>query len=263
MKEFKVLATLHKVLLILSMIVVSPRVGANISISILNLDDRIVQLQKITQNTLNLSIVKMTLNQEYEMETSNPNDVKVNWSPHHYGHWVWVDPWGWTWDDDAPWGLFANPSVSSAEVLQPTSAIAVLREILSISSAIDDVLIDSKNTVQNSVTAALNAAKILSHTKMFDRRTIETIKTIEETARPTKPVPFSKQLSRQQKNVTSEALDASEETSINIQAYHPPQNPIVIESPKPKVAQRVFPSLENVIEKINIVPNVEGKEWHH
>jgi hypothetical protein len=21
------------------------------------------------------------------------------------GHWVWVDPWGWTWVDDAPWGF--------------------------------------------------------------------------------------------------------------------------------------------------------------
>ena len=21
------------------------------------------------------------------------------------GHWAWVDPWGWTWIDDAPWGF--------------------------------------------------------------------------------------------------------------------------------------------------------------
>ena len=25
--------------------------------------------------------------------------------PYRYGHWVWVDPWGWTWIDDAPWGF--------------------------------------------------------------------------------------------------------------------------------------------------------------
>ena len=21
------------------------------------------------------------------------------------GHWAWVEPWGWTWVDDAPWGF--------------------------------------------------------------------------------------------------------------------------------------------------------------
>jgi hypothetical protein len=33
-----------------------------------------------------------------------PNTVPVGWSPYHYGHWVWIAPWGWTWVDDAPWG---------------------------------------------------------------------------------------------------------------------------------------------------------------
>jgi hypothetical protein len=33
-----------------------------------------------------------------------PNTVPVDWSPYHYGHWVWIAPWGWTWVDDAPWG---------------------------------------------------------------------------------------------------------------------------------------------------------------
>jgi hypothetical protein len=31
--------------------------------------------------------------------------VVVGWAPYHYGHWVWVGPWGWTWVDDAPWGF--------------------------------------------------------------------------------------------------------------------------------------------------------------
>ncbi|MGI8746549.1 MAG: DUF6600 domain-containing protein [Bryobacteraceae bacterium] len=22
-----------------------------------------------------------------------------------YGHWAWIEPWGWTWVDDAPWGF--------------------------------------------------------------------------------------------------------------------------------------------------------------
>ena len=34
-----------------------------------------------------------------------PRHVVAGWSPYHYGHWVWVEPWGWTWVDDAPWGF--------------------------------------------------------------------------------------------------------------------------------------------------------------
>jgi hypothetical protein len=34
-----------------------------------------------------------------------PNGIAAGWAPYHYGHWVWVDPWGWTWVDDAPWGF--------------------------------------------------------------------------------------------------------------------------------------------------------------
>src|SRR5579863_89387 len=34
-----------------------------------------------------------------------PTSVAPGWAPYRYGHWVWVDPWGWTWVDDAPWGF--------------------------------------------------------------------------------------------------------------------------------------------------------------
>ncbi|HET7062895.1 MAG TPA: DUF6600 domain-containing protein [Rudaea sp.] len=34
-----------------------------------------------------------------------PSSVSADWAPYHDGHWVWVDPWGWTWVDDAPWGF--------------------------------------------------------------------------------------------------------------------------------------------------------------
>ncbi len=34
-----------------------------------------------------------------------PTAVPVGWAPYRYGHWAWVDPWGWTWIDDTPWGF--------------------------------------------------------------------------------------------------------------------------------------------------------------
>jgi hypothetical protein len=34
-----------------------------------------------------------------------PRAVAVGWAPYHYGHWVYIAPWGWTWVDDAPWGF--------------------------------------------------------------------------------------------------------------------------------------------------------------
>ena len=33
-----------------------------------------------------------------------PANQAPGWAPYHTGHWVWVDPWGWSWVDDAPWG---------------------------------------------------------------------------------------------------------------------------------------------------------------
>ena len=34
-----------------------------------------------------------------------PRDVQQGWAPYHNGHWAWIDPWGYTWVDDAPWGF--------------------------------------------------------------------------------------------------------------------------------------------------------------
>ena len=34
-----------------------------------------------------------------------PTTVAVGWAPYSFGHWVWVDPWGWTWVDNEPWGF--------------------------------------------------------------------------------------------------------------------------------------------------------------
>jgi len=34
-----------------------------------------------------------------------PARVRDGWAPYRYGHWAFVQPWGWTWIDDAPWGF--------------------------------------------------------------------------------------------------------------------------------------------------------------
>jgi hypothetical protein len=34
-----------------------------------------------------------------------PRVVPLGWVPYRSGRWVWIDPWGWTWVDDAPWGF--------------------------------------------------------------------------------------------------------------------------------------------------------------
>ena len=34
-----------------------------------------------------------------------PSGLVVGWCPYRYGRWAWVEPWGWTWVDNAPWGF--------------------------------------------------------------------------------------------------------------------------------------------------------------
>lgn len=33
-----------------------------------------------------------------------PNAVPADWAPYQSGLWAWIEPWGWTWIDSAPWG---------------------------------------------------------------------------------------------------------------------------------------------------------------
>ncbi|HTR77183.1 MAG TPA: DUF6600 domain-containing protein [Gemmatimonadaceae bacterium] len=33
-----------------------------------------------------------------------PPLVLPGWVPYQWGHWVWIEPWGWTWVEDEPWG---------------------------------------------------------------------------------------------------------------------------------------------------------------
>ena len=34
-----------------------------------------------------------------------PSTVGADWAPYRNGHWVYVQPWGWTWVEDEPWGF--------------------------------------------------------------------------------------------------------------------------------------------------------------
>ena len=34
-----------------------------------------------------------------------PKQVDPGWEPYRFGHWAYVEPWGWTWIDDASWGF--------------------------------------------------------------------------------------------------------------------------------------------------------------
>jgi uncharacterized protein DUF6600 len=34
-----------------------------------------------------------------------PAGVPGGWVPYRFGHWVWIEPWGWTWVEDEPWGF--------------------------------------------------------------------------------------------------------------------------------------------------------------
>ncbi|MDR3510397.1 MAG: hypothetical protein P4L73_02090, partial [Caulobacteraceae bacterium] len=34
-----------------------------------------------------------------------PRSVPADWAPYRYGHWAYVQPWGWTWIDDQSWGF--------------------------------------------------------------------------------------------------------------------------------------------------------------
>ncbi len=34
----------------------------------------------------------------------SPTQVAADWAPYRVGHWIWQDPWGWTWVSAEPWG---------------------------------------------------------------------------------------------------------------------------------------------------------------
>jgi hypothetical protein len=34
-----------------------------------------------------------------------PSNVATDWAPYRNGHWAFIEPWGWTWVEDEPWGF--------------------------------------------------------------------------------------------------------------------------------------------------------------
>jgi len=34
-----------------------------------------------------------------------PSGVAAGWVPYRFGRWAWVEPWGWTWVENEPWGF--------------------------------------------------------------------------------------------------------------------------------------------------------------
>jgi hypothetical protein len=34
-----------------------------------------------------------------------PVGIPVGWVPYRFGHWAWIEPWGWAWVEDEPWGF--------------------------------------------------------------------------------------------------------------------------------------------------------------
>lgn len=34
-----------------------------------------------------------------------PSEVATDWAPYQSGHWAWIEPWGWTWIGEEPWGF--------------------------------------------------------------------------------------------------------------------------------------------------------------
>jgi hypothetical protein len=34
-----------------------------------------------------------------------PRTRERDWAPYHYGHWAYIEPWGYSWVDDEPWGF--------------------------------------------------------------------------------------------------------------------------------------------------------------
>jgi hypothetical protein len=72
-------------------------------------EDNIVSAQYVPPNEVD-GVEDLDQNGTWSVDPAlgpvwTPVVTVAGWAPYHFGHWVWVDPWGWTWIDDAPWGF--------------------------------------------------------------------------------------------------------------------------------------------------------------
>ncbi len=62
------------------------------------------QVQYMTGGAELASYGSFTQTQQYG-QVWYPNQVARDWAPYRDGHWAYVQPWGWTWVDNARWGF--------------------------------------------------------------------------------------------------------------------------------------------------------------
>lgn len=80
-------------------------------------DNWCVQRDQMENNSVSAQYVSRDVDGYYDLDQHGtwsevpdygpvwiPSDVPVDWAPYHYGHWVWIAPWGWTWVDNDDWG---------------------------------------------------------------------------------------------------------------------------------------------------------------
>ncbi len=71
-------------------------------------EERIVASKRVSPGTIGAE--DLDENGEWETDPAygpiwSPRGVPVDWAPYRFGHWAWIEPWGWTWIDDARWGF--------------------------------------------------------------------------------------------------------------------------------------------------------------
>ncbi len=47
-----------------------------------------------------------------------PRTVAVDWAPYRFGSWRWIEPWGWTWIDDAPLGVSRRSTTAAGATVR-------------------------------------------------------------------------------------------------------------------------------------------------
>jgi hypothetical protein len=73
-----------------------------------SLEDRVLSGRRVSQDMIGAA--DLDANGTWYTSSAyglvwTPSLVPAGWAPYRFGHWVWDEPWGWTWIDDASWGF--------------------------------------------------------------------------------------------------------------------------------------------------------------